>query len=278
ALARCQREEEPPPLDGAHLVDLADLDAPDIVHELVGPSLDMARLLGQRTAELHVELASGIDDPLFKPEPLTPFAQKALYQSMRRMARNVFMTLRRDHSPDAIAAVSLEDRTLQAFAALGDRPLGSQLIRTHGDFHLGQVLHTGKDFVIIDFEGEPWRPLGTRLIKRSPLSDVAGMLRSFNYAIEVALQQSSDPIVAEQRVALGPWADLWYRWMAASFLRGYLDSARPSGLLPHDRSSLRSLLDVFLLEKAIYEIGYEAANRPAWLPIAVRGLRSALNA
>ncbi|MGZ4207065.1 MAG: maltose alpha-D-glucosyltransferase [Actinomycetota bacterium] len=275
-LARPEAAEQPPAADGVHLLQAAETEAPEIVHALLGPFLDMTRLLGQRTAELHVALSSGRDDRLFEREPLTPFAQRALYQSMRALTRGVFTSIRRDPNPEISSLAAYEDRAIRSFAALIGRPLGSVLIRTHGDLHLGQVLHTGKDFVIIDFEGEPWRPLGTRLLKRSPLSDVAGMVRSFHYAIWAALLQSNDQLLVDNKAGLEPWAELWFRWIAASFLRAYLDAARPAGLLPVDDESVRTLLDVFLLEKAVYELGYEAANRPSWLPIAARGVRSML--
>ena len=148
--------------------------------------------------------------------------------------------------------------------------------RTHGDYHLGQVLWTGKDFVIIDFEGEPLRSVGERRLKRSPLRDVAGMLRSFDYAANVGLRQGVDlGLVADLPSAvkqLGGWARLWTAWVCRRFLDGYLGAAEGQPFVPTDVDDLRLLLDVFLLEKASYEVRYELDNRPDWVAIPLAAL------
>ena len=154
-------------------------------------------------------------------------------------------------------------------------PLGGRRIRTHGDFHLGQVLWTGRDVVIIDFEGEPARPLGQRRLKRSPVQDVAGMLRSFHYAAYAALFRESGP--AE---ALGglpeQWILFWRSWISAAFLRAYREAVAPARIVPEDDAAFGRLLDLFLLEKAVYELGYELDNRPDWVSIPARGLEELL--
>jgi maltose alpha-D-glucosyltransferase/alpha-amylase len=149
-----------------------------------------------------------------------------------------------------------------------------QRIRCHGDFHLGQVLYTGKDFIIIDFEGEPARPLGERRIKRSPLRDVAGMIRSFDYVVHVALfrQLETGGLRSEQAVQVEPWLRLWFSWVSATYLRAYLETVRSSDLLPQTHTELGALLDAYLFEKAIYEVGYELNNRPNWLKIPLQGI------
>ena len=148
-------------------------------------------------------------------------------------------------------------------------------IRVHGDYHLGQVLHTGKDFVIIDFEGEPARSLADRRIKRSPLRDVAGMLRSFHYASYALLVGEVGGSVRLGRVKpLEPWADFWTRWVSSAFLQGYLAVAGEGAFLPRTQEELSTLLDTFLLEKAIYELGYELNNRPTWVKLPLLGILS----
>jgi maltose alpha-D-glucosyltransferase/alpha-amylase len=147
-------------------------------------------------------------------------------------------------------------------------------IRSHGDYHLGQVLHTGKDFVIIDFEGEPARPLGQRRIKRSPLRDVAGMIRSFHYAAFSALhaQVETGAITAEHRPRFEAWARAWHLWVSGVFLQAYLEAASPGSFLPKTDSGLTVLLDAELLDKAMYELGYELNNRPDWVKIPIQGV------
>jgi len=142
--------------------------------------------------------------------------------------------------------------------------------RLHGDYHLGQVLWTGDDFRIIDFEGEPGRPLSQRRFKRSPLRDVAGMLRSLRYAAAAALRNGTRR--PEDVVKLEPWARAWSAWVNASFLAGYLNAAKESRIVPKTDADLSLLLEFFLLEKCTYEIGYELNNRPDWLEIPMQGL------
>ena len=142
-------------------------------------------------------------------------------------------------------------------------------IRCHGDYHLGQVLFTGTDFVIIDFEGEPTRSLGERRLKRSPLRDVAGMIRSFHYAAYAELGENPEP-AAERRVIE------WYRASSAAFLQTYLEVAGRAVFIPSDRKQTEKLLNIFLLEKAVYELGYELNNRPGWAHIPIRGIKSLL--
>src|SRR5581483_5871123 len=148
--------------------------------------------------------------------------------------------------------------------------------RTHGDYHLGQVLNTGKDFIIIDFEGEPSRSLTERKMKRSPLRDVAGMLRSFHYAAHSALAQQLPNIRAEDVSFLQPWAENWAQFVSAIFLQSYLETAGRASFIPYDNEDVETLVDAFLLDKAVYEVGYELNNRPTWLPIPIRGIMEIL--
>jgi maltose alpha-D-glucosyltransferase/alpha-amylase len=171
-----------------------------------------------------------------------------------------------------VQILDLEDEIMGRFRRLLELKIDAARIRIHGDYHLGQVLWTGRDFVIIDFEGEPARPLGERRIKRSPLRDVAGMLRSFHYAAYTALaRETSDP-VSDNPAFLEPWALFWYQRVGATFLQAYLDATPPGGILPPEGQQMRVLLEVFMLEKALYELRYELNNRPEWARIPIQGI------
>ena len=260
---------------------------PDAVYAEIGEYGHRAELLGQRTGELHRALASDLADPAFAPEPMTPHDQRSLYQSGRARAQQALLTLRTqlralpdDAQGPAEQLLGAESELLGRFrAVLGPRLSGTR-IRCHGDYHLGQVLYTGKDFVIIDFEGEPARTLSERRIKRSALRDVAGMLRSFHYAAHAALRDQAARGVVSQPDARAPLEarlTIWRRWVCAAFLRGYLAAAGDAAFLPRTREEIQVLLDVHLLEKAIYELRYELNNRPDWVRIPLLGILELLS-
>ena len=150
--------------------------------------------------------------------------------------------------------------------------------RIHGDYHLGQVLYTGADFVIIDFEGEPARPLSQRRLKRSPLQDVAGMLRSFHYAAYAPLLAGTGTVKIDASNAqnLNRWASAWAAWVSDRFLAEYLKLAGEDVFLPPTRAQIMALLQIHVLEKAVYELGYELNNRPEWVAIPLEGISKAL--
>jgi len=254
---------------------------PAFAGELIGPYLENIKLLGQRTAELHVALASNTTDPDFAPEPFSVLYQRSLYQSMRNQSGQMFQLLRKNLNSlrgvvldQALKVLDLENTVLNRFRALLSRRIMAHRTRIHGDFHLGQVLYTGKDYVIIDFEGEPARPLTERRIKRSPIRDVAGMLRSFHYAAYTSLfgHVGSAMVRPEDLAAMEPWARIWNLWISSTFLNSYLQHARPGGFLPASEEENNILLDVYLLEKALYELGYELNNRPDWVRIPLAGI------
>ncbi|MFP5309842.1 MAG: putative maltokinase, partial [Actinomycetes bacterium] len=267
---------------------MAARELPESVHESIGWYLAAAELLGQRTAEVHAALASGTA-PAFEPQPFTALWQRSLYQSIRNAVRKGLQAARRGartlDDPDAVAAIRAlserEDEVLSRLRALSDIRMEALRTRTHGDLHLGQVLWTGRDHVLIDFEGEPARPLGERRLKRSPLRDVAGMLRSFQYATASTLEdQRERGVVAhgsEAEATLARWLDWWLRWVEAAFLHGYLTHAEGHGFLPDDPLHTAVLLDAFLLEKAVYELGYELNNRPTWVHIPLAGIADVLD-
>ena len=265
----------------ASLVALAHAEMPADVRTLIGGYIPTVLLLGQHTAEFHCALAARSDNPDFAPEPFTLLYQRSLYQGMRTRARQSLRLLRarlrtldtaaRAAANEVLGFEAALDRRLRAIVA---HKLSASRIRCHGDYHLGQVLYTGKDFAIIDFEGEPALSLSERRIKRSPLRDVAGMLRSFHYAVYTAW---SDPSVgavlrSEDQQRLEPAVRLWYQWVAATFLNAYLSRMSAAMLLPRGEADLALLLDVYMLEKALYEVGYELNNRPQWVRVPLRGI------
>jgi maltose alpha-D-glucosyltransferase/alpha-amylase len=268
----------PPP---GKLLERARTAPPDAIVQHAGAYLDMVRLLGRRTAEMHAALATDAADPAFEPENFTPFSRRSLYQSLRNLSSRVIdavgETLPKLAEREASLARTLVDHerdVLERFRRIVDRPVFARRIRCHGDYHLGQVLYTGKDFIVIDFEGEPARPLSERRLKRSPLIDVAGMIRSFDYAVATVLAGAGEgsALRHEDAVQLESWGKLWYAWVSGGFLGSYLEHAEPAGLLPRDEAELALLLDVYLLEKGMYEVGYEMNNRPQWVAIPLGGI------
>jgi maltose alpha-D-glucosyltransferase/alpha-amylase len=179
---------------------------------------------------------------------------------------------------EAEGILAQEEPILERFGSILTQKVTAMRIRCHGDYHLGQVLNTGNDFIIIDFEGEPARPISERLIKRSPLRDVSGMLRSFHYAAYAALfsQKERGLVHHEDMEYLESWANCWQRWVSAVFLKAYLRHAADGDFLPRDQAELGILLDIFLLEKAVYEMGYELNNRPNWIKIPFQGIHQLL--
>jgi maltose alpha-D-glucosyltransferase / alpha-amylase len=272
-----QEELNPDLLPHKPLVALARLELPTLATDLIGPYLESARLLGERTAEMHTALAGNSMNPHFAPELFTTLYQRSIYQSMRNLAARTFQLMRSrlKHLPEkaremAKQVLEHESQVFDRFHSLLDRRISAMRIRVHGDFHLGQVLYTGKDFIIIDFEGEPARSLTERRLTRSPLRDVAGMLRSFHYAANHAIfHQATRP---EDLPAMETWAAFWNTWVSAVYLKAYLELAGQAGFLPADEGELQTLLDALCLEKAVYELSYELNNRPEWVQIPLQGI------
>jgi trehalose synthase-fused probable maltokinase len=225
--------------------------------------LERLEQLGDITASLHVMLSreeAGFD---FTPEPITAGDISSWAGGVRDSLRALLLR-------GADELTELQDRIgarIAEFSEL-DGDVGTKT-RVHGDYHLGQVLLVTRDWLIIDFEGEPARPLEERRTKQPPLRDVAGMLRSFSYASLVPLMErgNSDPEV------LGPWAEEWEKLAREAFLSGYLRTAHEGRFLPADRDVLMTMLNFFELEKAIYEVGYERGHRPHWVSIPLQGVK-----
>lgn len=253
----------------------------------LGSYPEAADLLGRRTAELHLALASDPHDPEFAPETFAePFRELFRHSALEQCER-VFQILDRqaDHLPDRASAAAravcdLRGAIEKRLRGFGTGQDGGMRIRIHGDYHLGQVLHAGGDFVIIDFEGEPARPLAERRAKQSPLQDVAGMLRSFHYAAIKGMRDWLEHAAEDgQSGAVGPgrpdWlaqAMFWRESVSRRFLKSYLAVAARGQLLPESAETVGRLLDSYLLSKAVYELGYELNNRPDWVIIPLAGI------
>jgi len=259
---------------------LSDHPVSEVARDHLGIYLDAATTLGRRTAELHLALSSPSDDPEFAPEPLTAEDFQAALLEFHQHASHVLDVLKErvSYLPDevveiAAAVLSRRRRILDHSGALKSNGFRTQRIRIHGDYHLGQVLRVKTDFVILDFEGEPARSLAHRRTKQCPLKDVAGMLRSFSYAAYASLinYTARHP---EDVARLEPWAQLWERSAAAAFLRAYRETAQEAEFLPVDSGDFQKLLDLFLLDKALYEVLYELNSRPAWVRIPLMGILS----
>jgi maltose alpha-D-glucosyltransferase/alpha-amylase len=241
--------------------------------------VEMIRQLGRRTGEMHMFLADEMENPDFKPESFSLLYQRSVYQAMGSQARYVFALLKKQVtrlSPalqgEASPVLQSERAIMNRFKTITQTKYSAKKIRIHGDYHLGQVLFTGKDFVIIDFEGEPARPLSERRLKRSALRDIAGMLRSFHYAVFATLLLHKS-IREEDIIALESAADFWYSHISDIFINAYFETIGKAEFLPKTKKELKTLLQLYLLDKAIYELGYELNNRPDWIVIPLRGIR-----
>jgi maltose alpha-D-glucosyltransferase / alpha-amylase len=261
-----------------------------LASELIGTYLEKVELLGKRTAQLHLALASDPTNAAFAPEAFTPSFQEEMANAARELALRNLALLRQkaDGLPPGASGLATEvlgreTEILDKLDTLATVPARGARIRIHGDYHLGQVLYTGSDFVIIDFEGEPARPLAERRAKRSALQDVASMVRSFHYAAFAhLLGAAGDSATSVVNAAMdrienpAAWAENWYAWAAARFLASYFDAARSGSFLPPGREEIAAMLQVHLLEKAVYELGYELNNRPSWAGIPLAGIAQLL--
>ncbi len=253
-------------------------EAPSLALERVGAYLETAKLLGRRTAELHRALADGSGGKAFAPENFGELYQRSLYQSLRNRAKEAFYLLRRRaaalpayRQEEAAAALALENETLARLRGLLGRKLSGRRIRCHGDYHLKQVLYTGSDFQIFDFEGPAGQPLEERRIKRSPLHDTAGMLRSFDYAVYAVLLGRVGVSREADVARLELWAQFWSQWVSASFWRSYMAAMEGSGLLPKIHAETDTFLEILLIERALDEVRQELDSSPEWAVIPLTG-------
>lgn len=272
---------EPPPLEGSIIDPVAYEDTPMLMQELIEASLaSRAALLGTRTAEMHLALASDNINPDFKPEPYSLHYQRSLFAGLQSLVRSTFINLGRSLGKldegvkaEATAIHEAKDDILEKMKNIYSHHINTVKIRIHGDYHLGQVLFTGKDFVITDFEGEPTKTYSERRLKRSPLRDVASMIRSFHYAAYGSLFLDNQ-IREEDFPKLIPFVEQWYHYMSGYFLRAYLNTVEGAPFVPADKKDLAILLNTFLLEKAVYELNHELNNRLDWLIIPINGIKA----
>ncbi|HYF66968.1 MAG TPA: maltose alpha-D-glucosyltransferase [Ohtaekwangia sp.] len=256
---------------------------PEDMQELLEASVaERVYMLGVRTGEMHHALGSGIADPDFRPEPYSLHYQRSLYAGLQSLVRSTFENLARniktlpeEVKQEARDVMNMKDDILAIFKRIYEKKIDVVKIRIHGDYHLGQVLFTGKDFVITDFEGEPARSFSERRLKRAALRDVAGMVRSFHYAAYGSLFLDNQ-IRKEDYPKLIPFIEQWFHYMSGIFMKAYLDTVEGSTFIPQEKSELEILTTTFLLEKAIYELNYELNNRPDWVIIPLRGIQSIL--
>ena len=265
-----------------------------LANHLMGTYLANMQLLGKTTAEFHLALASDPTDEAFAPEPFSSFYQRSIYQFNRNQTGQVFRLLKDDMSdrrgllseelyPLARSLMSYQDIYLDKFKQILDSSITALRTRYHGDYHLGQVLYTGKDFVLIDFEGEHNKTVSERKIKRSPLYDVAYMLQSIHYAAVIGFQNEveSGVIRAEQTDNMQQWAAFWEQWVSAAFLSSYLKTARTASetadFLPKTDQELQVLLNNYLLSTAIHDLTYKLTHRSADTAVPMQRLLKAVD-
>lgn len=242
-------------------------------------SYQRVALLGQRTAEMHIALASDNNSQAFAPKDLTLENQITLMQDIRELTVSKFALLEEklgNFSPEIAAEAELllskKTKLLKQLERLERHSIRATKIRVHGDYHLGQVLYDESDFYIIDFEGEPLRTLEERRTKVSPFKDVAGMIRSFHYAAYGELYLHPEKYAHQDMNKLEAWAAYWYEVMQACFLDSYLRTCGTHDFIPQAMAERELLLEAYLLEKSVYEIAYELNARPDWLRIPLRGV------
>jgi maltose alpha-D-glucosyltransferase / alpha-amylase len=254
---------------------------PKVMTELLGGYAETANLLGRRSAELHIALSSRPEIQEFAPEPFTEFYRHGLYHGLLAQMTKSLETLRLHvdllsgaAQDEAHRVIEKQDTLQERFISLRDTRISGMRIRHHGDYHLGNVLYTGSDFIITNFDGDYTRPMSERRIKRSPIKDVACMVRSLHYVSHAVLFNHVPGIVTTQDAdwRLERWAKAWYQWVGALFLRGYFDTAGAAGCLPKTQAEVKALLDAYTLEKGLIEVEYELEHRPDWVRIPLHGI------
>ncbi|CAG5068623.1 Glucosamine kinase [Dyadobacter sp. CECT 9623] len=274
-------EIELPELKGTLTEPIGYEDIPETFRDLLDVSVaEQVSLLGIRTGEMHLALASEKESDDFKPEDFSLHYQRSVYSSLQSLVRVAFQSLNRNMKKltpevkhEAEEVLQMKEEILTELKKVYSRKIDTSKIRIHGDYHLGQVLFTGKDFVILDFEGEPARSYSERRLKRSALRDVAGMLRSFHYAAYGSLYLDNQ-VRTEDIAKLLPYVEQWYHYMSGIFMKAYLETVKENPIVPQKKEDLDVLMQTFLLQKAIYELNYEVNNRPSWVMVPLRGIKS----
>ena len=249
------------------------------IHDMV---FEKVELLGKRTAEMHLALLSDKKDEAFKPEKYNQDYIKWLQESLAKLLNKRITLLKENYTRLDKNAKQLADDFINSeaiiqrfFEKIKGNDLKSSRIRIHGDYHLGQVLFTGTDYLVIDFEGEPESSIADRKIKHSPLKDVAGMIRSFHYAVCAKLYFSSETKGVDP-LKLQKAADRWYKLITDAYVDAYMHTMGDITAIFGSRTELNFLLQLHLLEKAVYELGYELNGRPDWIRIPLKGIQQVL--
>ncbi len=254
---------------------------PPLMTSLLGSFVDVIRSLGKRTAEMHRALASRPDIPGFAPEPFTEFYRHSVYHGMLGQLNRTFDALRSRLSllpaqgrRESEAMLARETEIRKQLLHLRDHRVGGLRIRLHGDYQLSNLIYSDNDWLITNFEGDPHRSISERRIKRSPLRDVASMMRSLHYVSHAALFGDVPGIIPsrEGHPAIENWARTWYRWLSCIFLKEYLSSASAAEFLPAQPQEIRILLSSYLLERGLMEIEHELQYRPHWIRIPLHGI------
>ncbi|HEX6976360.1 MAG TPA: putative maltokinase, partial [Vicinamibacterales bacterium] len=278
-----RRVPEQPTLSVGEMLSTA---TPREIADLIAGYHVVAETLGRRTGEMHLALGASGSNLAFAPEPftqedLTAVTDDAVAQAQRGIQGLEQLLgggaeLAAEVRESAQALLQSRDTLLERIRSAPKLEFSASKIRVHGDYHLGQVLWCEGDFYLLDFEGEPARPIAQRRLKQSPLKDVAGMVRSFGYAAYAGLfaHTASRPGEFER---LEPWARIWQTWTSAAFLRGYFEATAGALFIPAEASQRDGLLQLFVLDKALYELNYELNNRPDWVRIPLRGIFEILN-
>jgi len=266
------------PVGGTPFLEWTAAQPPEALVGALGSYWTAIQNLGRRTGQFHLALSGGKRLSPFAPEPLDERYLEGLVDGFGRQARRALALLsqRLPALPDPLrekadAVLGIADGLMARYDAMSTIKTRAVRIRCHGDYHLGQVLRRGTDWILLDFEGEPLRCLGQRNEKQSPLKDLAGMVRSFSYAAHGALLglKGADP------QDLGPLeigARIWEFWAVAAFLKAYFATVGDARFVPAQEKHLEALLGAFVLEKAFYELEYEINNRPDWLQIPLDGI------
>jgi maltose alpha-D-glucosyltransferase/alpha-amylase len=243
---------------------------------------EKVELLGKRTAEMHLALLSDKKNKDFKPEKYDEVYIKWLQEHLNKLVHKRINLLKENYARLDKNAKKLADDFIKSekiirhfFDKIASSELKSLRIRIHGDYHLGQVLYTGADYLVIDFEGEPESSITDRKIKHSPLKDVAGMIRSFHYAVCAKLYFSSETKnIDPQRLQKS--ADRWYKLITDAYVDAYMQTMGDISVTFGNRTEMNFLLQLHLLEKAVYELGYELNGRPDWIKIPLKGIQQVL--
>ena len=257
--------------------------APENVKTLIGVTAgEAARLLGIRTAEMHLALESHKGGKDFEPENFSLHYQRSLFAGMQSLVRAVFSNQNRtlkklpeNVRPAVEEIFSRKDEVLSRLKKIYSKKFDVTKIRIHGNYYLEQVLFTGKDVSILHFGGDPSRSFSERRIKRSPLRDVAGIIRSFHYAAHENLL--SNRVRAEDIDKLKPFAPLWTHYMASFFMHAYLEGVQGASFIPKDSNDLNTLLEVYMLERAIFSLYFELNMREGWVMVPVRVIKSIID-